>query len=120
MYVAVGERIRTTRESLRLSRAEAARRAGIDLNYLWRLETGRCANPGTENLRKIAVALECPVSELLGEDIGHTLTPLQVRWLSLLDILPPQRVPDAYAEVARLAADPDFDPAMILGLAGVA
>lgn len=108
----VGERIRHVRESLRLSRAEAARRAGLDLNYLWRVESGRCANPGSENLQKIAAALECPVSELLGESVGQQLTPLQRRWLSQLEVIPPHRVPDAFAQVARIAADPDFSQVM--------
>jgi transcriptional regulator with XRE-family HTH domain len=103
--VDIGERIRVERARRGIEQGELARRAGIDPSHLYRIEHGKAKRPSHEVVASIASALGCTVAELAGEEPATPLTPAQKRWLGLLDLLPPARVPDAYAQVARFLAD---------------
>lgn len=61
----LGRRVARRRESLGLSREQLAGRAGIDPGYLGYLEEA-AASPTMDTVRKLAVALETGVEELLG------------------------------------------------------
>lgn len=99
----IGERIRAARLRQGLSVPEAAARVEMNRSYWYQVEHGK-PQPGSQQLSRFAAALGCTVAELAGED-ATPLTPAQKRWLGLLDLLPASRVPDAYAQVARLAAE---------------
>jgi transcriptional regulator with XRE-family HTH domain len=104
--MALADALRKKRTECGLSRNELARRAGVDNNYLWRIETGRSPRPSMQIIQRLADGLGCQTAELIGEQPAATpLTPAQKRWLGLLDMLPAARVPDAYAQVARLMAE---------------
>ena len=69
---AVGERVLLWRLSLLMSRAALAEKAGVSVEYVYRLEQG-WANPRVTTLQAVAVALEASVAELLdvgGEELG--------------------------------------------------
>jgi transcriptional regulator with XRE-family HTH domain len=53
----LGERIRASREKAKLTQAEVATSAGIDLNYYARIERG-LANPSYEKLHSIMKVLK--------------------------------------------------------------
>jgi len=100
----IGKRVKEKRIKAGLGQGELAAQAGINPAYLWRIETAR-SQPSAGVLVRIADALGCSVAELAGEEVATPLTPAQKRWLGLLDLLPPARIPEAYAQVARLAAE---------------
>lgn len=52
-----GLHLRTVREFKGLTRAEAARRAGVSLSYLQKLETGKAGVPSAEKLQSYCKAL---------------------------------------------------------------
>ena len=62
--VALGQSIRIRRMQLRLTQEALGARAGLDRTYVSGLERGE-RNPSLDSLRKLAVALEWPPSELL-------------------------------------------------------
>ena len=47
-----------------LSTAEVARRAGVDVGTVWRIEQGQIANPRPESLQAIGEVLGIPASDL--------------------------------------------------------
>ncbi|AGB22132.1 putative transcriptional regulator [Mycobacterium sp. JS623] len=47
-----------------LSTAEVARRAGVDVGTVWRIEQGQIANPRPESLQVIGEVLGIPASDL--------------------------------------------------------
>src|SRR5579875_1569806 len=100
----IGDRIKRARLRQGLSIPEAAARVGMHRSYWYQVERGK-PRPGAEQLKRFAEALGCSVAELAGEEVATPLTPAQKRWLGLLDLLPPARIPEAYAQVARLAAE---------------
>lgn len=55
------------RRDRHLTQVQLAKRIGTDASYVARLETGKIGSPGLESLRRIAEALEVPVSALTGE-----------------------------------------------------
>jgi transcriptional regulator with XRE-family HTH domain len=65
--VSIGERVRTRRKALHLSQEEVARRAGVSLNQVNRLERGEIIDPHFSTLAGLATALDMPISELVGE-----------------------------------------------------
>lgn len=54
---AAGLHLRTVREFKGLTRAEAARRAGVSLSYLQKLETGKAGLPDHAKLKNYCKAL---------------------------------------------------------------
>jgi transcriptional regulator with XRE-family HTH domain len=67
MPVSIGERVRTGRKALRLSQEEVARRAGVSLNQVNRLERGEIVDPHFSTLAGLAAALDMQISELVEE-----------------------------------------------------
>lgn len=67
----VGRRIRERREALGVAQGAFATRAGVSISYLSRLERGLYADPSATYLGRLALALGCSVSELLGGDTGE-------------------------------------------------
>jgi transcriptional regulator with XRE-family HTH domain len=61
---ALGDRIRSRREKLKLSQESLADRCGFDRTYISMLERGR-RNPAFVNLIKLAEGLEMPLSTLI-------------------------------------------------------
>jgi transcriptional regulator with XRE-family HTH domain len=61
---ALGERIRSRREKLKLSQEALADRCGFDRTYISMLERGR-RNPAFVNLIKLAEGLEMTLSTLI-------------------------------------------------------
>jgi transcriptional regulator with XRE-family HTH domain len=65
--VSIGERVRTRRKALHLSQEAVARRAGVSLNQVNRLERGEIVDPHFSTLAGLATALNMQISELVGE-----------------------------------------------------
>jgi DNA-binding XRE family transcriptional regulator len=65
--VSIGERVRAGRKALNLSQEEVARRAGVSLNQVNRLERGEIVDPHYSTLAGLATALDMQISELVGE-----------------------------------------------------
>jgi transcriptional regulator with XRE-family HTH domain len=65
--VSIGERVRAGRKALHLSQEEVARRAGVSLNQVNRLERGEIVDPHFSTLAGLATALGMQISELVGE-----------------------------------------------------
>jgi transcriptional regulator with XRE-family HTH domain len=65
--VSIGERVRMGRKALHLSQEEVARRAGVSLNQVNRLERGEIVDPHFSTLAGLATALDMHISELVGE-----------------------------------------------------
>jgi transcriptional regulator with XRE-family HTH domain len=59
--------VRTARKALHLSQEEVARRAGVSLNQVNRLERGEIVDPHFSTLAGLASALGMQISELVGE-----------------------------------------------------
>ena len=68
--VSIGERVRAGRKALHLSQEEVARRAGVSLNQVNRLERGEIVDPRYSTLRGLARALGVPVEALVKEEVG--------------------------------------------------
>ena len=65
----IGSRIRAARKAANLSQEELARRAGVPLNRVGRIETGVVMDPHISTMNSIADGLGVPVAELLeGEE----------------------------------------------------
>jgi len=62
-----GQRIRQARQAAGLRQAEVGRRMGVTAVAICQYERGH-KNPKLETIRRIAHALECPVSELVSLD----------------------------------------------------
>ncbi len=65
--MSIGERVRAGRKALHLSQEEVARRAGVSLNQVNRLERGEIVDPHFSTLAGLASALDMQISELVGE-----------------------------------------------------
>jgi transcriptional regulator with XRE-family HTH domain len=63
---AIGDAIRAARQRKGWSIARLAGKTDLDGGYISRVETGRIASPGSEQLRRIASVLDVSVDELLG------------------------------------------------------
>ena len=73
--MSIGERVRTGRKALHLSQEEVARRAGVSLNQVNRLERGEIVDPHFSTLAGLATALDMQISELVGEPVHHVRNP---------------------------------------------
>jgi len=65
--VSIGDKVRATRKAAGISQEEVARRAGVSLNVINRLERGVILDPHYSTLRGIARALGVPVEDLVRE-----------------------------------------------------
>jgi transcriptional regulator with XRE-family HTH domain len=65
--VSIGDKVRATRKAAGISQEEVARRAGVSLNVINRLERGVILDPHYSTLRRIASALGVPVEDLVRE-----------------------------------------------------
>jgi len=65
--VSLGDKVRATRKAAGISQEEVARRAGVSLNVINRLERGVILDPHYSTLRGIASALGVPVEDLVRE-----------------------------------------------------
>jgi transcriptional regulator with XRE-family HTH domain len=63
----IGTRIRNRREDRGLSLNALSEQATVSKGYLSQLENGSASNPSIDTLRRIAVALELPLEELVSE-----------------------------------------------------
>lgn len=70
--VGVGKTIRQLRKQARITQKDVAARSGLTVSYLSRLENDRIT-PSVKTLRRIAEALEVPVSLLFGD--AHNKAP---------------------------------------------
>lgn len=84
----VGRIVKEKRENKGLSQNQLAKRAGVSQAALNALES-RTSNPSVETVFLLAEALDCTVTELLGEkpvDISY-LSPLQEQLIAVFDQL---------------------------------
>jgi transcriptional regulator with XRE-family HTH domain len=65
--VSIGDKVRATRKATGISQEEVARRAGVSLNVINRLERGVILDPHYSTLRGIARALGVPIEDLVRE-----------------------------------------------------
>jgi transcriptional regulator with XRE-family HTH domain len=65
--VSIGDKVRATRKAAGISQEEVARRAGVSLNVINRLERGVILDPHYSTLRGIASALGVPLEDLVRE-----------------------------------------------------
>ena len=72
--MSIGDKVRATRKAAGISQEEVARRAGVSLNVINRLERGVILDPHYSTLRGIAHALGMPVEQLVAE--GEARAPL--------------------------------------------
>lgn len=68
--VALGQELRTRREALGFSQESFAAEVGVHRTYLGAIERGE-RNPSLRNLLRIAVALRCPLSDILAAAETH-------------------------------------------------
>jgi transcriptional regulator with XRE-family HTH domain len=84
--VSIGDKVRATRKAAGISQEEVARRAGVSLNVINRLERSVILDPHYSTLRGISSALGVPVEDLVrepalagkAEDPGTGPTPYEV------------------------------------------
>ncbi len=84
----IGKRVRDAREARGMTQEELARRAGVPLNRVGRIETGTVTDPHYSTLSRIAGGLDVSVGELLEEPAfaGKAEAPLSPeRALSIAD-----------------------------------
>lgn len=62
----LGERLQSVRKRRGLTQSELARAAGVSLSLIRKIEQGERENTRIDTLRRLAVALDCSVTTLLG------------------------------------------------------
>ncbi len=83
--MSLAQRVRDFRYSKGWGPDELASRAEISRTALYQIESGKTGLPRAGTLRRIAVALDVPMEDLLGNDIEETPAP------SVADRAPPAR-----------------------------
>ena len=63
LYIALGKQIKLLRENAHLTQEKLAEKAGISLDYLWKIEV-HINKPGLKTLIKISNALSVPLKTL--------------------------------------------------------
>jgi XRE family aerobic/anaerobic benzoate catabolism transcriptional regulator len=94
----LGERTRRLRARSGLTRRELAREADVSERHLANLETG-VGNPSVQILRQIARALNCSITELVGDEGDESAD-----WLLIRDVLRSRR-PEELADARRALTD---------------
>ncbi len=82
--IAIGARIRKTREERGYTREQLAEYADVSADFLWEIETGK-KGMKAQNLGKIAVALDVPTDYLI---LGKTPYKENVKINSMIAALP--------------------------------
>lgn len=82
--IAIGARIRKTREERGYTREQLAEYADVSADFLWEVETGK-KGMKAQNLGKIAVALDVPTDYLI---LGKTPYKENVKINSMIAALP--------------------------------
>ncbi len=67
MADSIGERVKRLRKRKRWSQRMLGMKAGTSGSYLSQLEAGLLSRPGLDQLRRIALALEAPLEEVIGD-----------------------------------------------------
>jgi Predicted transcriptional regulators len=75
---AFGENVRTLRDGKGWSRSELSKKSGVTEMTITQVELGKTKNPGIDTASKLAKALGCVTSELLGE-VRTPLTPRETQ-----------------------------------------
>lgn len=83
----LGEKIKTTRESLGYSPTEFATKVGLSAGYLVNLESGMRKNPSQKTLKLIADGLNTTIDELYKGTTTETIPPTKPSNHSDIDIL---------------------------------
>jgi|tagenome__1003787_1003787.scaffolds.fasta_scaffold19364061_2 transcriptional regulator with XRE-family HTH domain len=99
----LGTLLRNRRQEARLSLSQLANLTGLHKSYLARIELGEVRQPSTENLQRIAAALELPeatVFGLLDERARDQLPPLALYLRAKYD-LPDAVIDEVTNYVAR-------------------
>ncbi len=98
--------LRHERERAGLSIGEVARRAGVDVGTVWRIEQGKIGSPKAESLQAIGEVLRIPASDLyatvgwMPEGELPTIRPyLRTKYRQL----PPEAVAEIEAEFDAIA-----------------
>lgn len=60
----IGKKLREAREKQGLSRDELVKKAGITVNTLYKIETGKMPKPSFEIVKKLSQALDISLDEL--------------------------------------------------------
>jgi XRE family aerobic/anaerobic benzoate catabolism transcriptional regulator len=94
----LGDRTRRLRARSGLTRRELAKEADVSERHLANLETG-VGNPSVQILRQIARALNCSVTELVGDEGDESAD-----WLLIRDLLR-SRSPEELADARRALTD---------------
>lgn len=71
--VSLGSRVRELREGLGMSQDDLAKLVDVERTYISHIETGRTKLPSLDVLRRLAAALQTPVSDLIGALLGGKL-----------------------------------------------
>lgn len=71
----IGARVGSLRQTKGWTRAELARRTGLNPTHLWKIEQGHRARVEAETVRRLARALGCTTDYLLGMDEGDAEPP---------------------------------------------
>jgi transcriptional regulator with XRE-family HTH domain len=71
----LGRRVRSLRESRKLSQETLAEQAGLSVKHLWKIEQGK-VKASVQSLTKIAAAFGLPVHEVLDADHEQSLDAL--------------------------------------------
>ncbi|WUI02867.1 helix-turn-helix domain-containing protein [Spirillospora sp. NBC_00431] len=107
--------IRVRREELGLSIRQVAKKAGLDSGGLTTIENGRTVHsPRPETIRRLAYALDVPVTELLsriGYDVPPTPPDLRSYLREQYGHLPEEAIASACAYIEQLADEYATDPA---------
>ncbi len=62
--------LKACRQLTGLSKTEVAKRSGLSLGYIWRIESGKQNNPTLEAMNALAAAFNVPVDTLLQACLG--------------------------------------------------
>jgi transcriptional regulator with XRE-family HTH domain len=100
----IGRRLRERRRLLGLTQEETARKAGVPLNSVARIERGEVRDPHLSMLSGIAEALDMSISELIGEPVvplGEAPEAGEWRAKSVWDEEAEERIPTFSPEVLK-------------------
>lgn len=120
LLLALGSRVRRLRARRGITRRVLAQTADVSERHLANLEAGQ-GNPSVLVLRQVAVALDCAMAELLGDETTESAD-----WLLIRDLLrgrTPAQLQAARAALGQLFGAPDsggqrLDRIALIGLRG--
>jgi transcriptional regulator with XRE-family HTH domain len=104
----LAELLRRHRQAQQLTAREVARRAGVDVGTVTRLEQGQILSPRAENLRAIGAVLHIPAADLFAAAAWlpeGELPSFRPYLRSKYRELPPEAIAEIEAEFERIARD---------------